>query len=303
MAFRLRQLEEVAQWCSTCSELSEAREDVWSTYFDEDDPRPVHYWPGAGNYTSRQRRFLGWFMLQHTLDSGLRPAQAGVEELFSGRAREEGLRAVEGSRYVLAIVSSVIPGRGAFLELEDERFDLRSRELARMMTRGMAFVLHVLPSRPGLWIPGPGWLQWPVAIGPNMRGNLKKAQPDPISVERLLQNRDRGPQDKSQIECPRDTTLEQAVTRMTEQAEAEDRMELILPLEDWERLVLEHLDDTDIMLFAQEVTKMVGNVGNVDEINRWLALAMNIWNTTLQPDQGAELPMSFLEVSSKNDLA
>jgi len=34
------------------------------------------------------------------------------------------------------------------------------------------------------------------------------------------------------------------------------------------------------------VTKRVGDVPSLDELNRWMALAMNIWNTTPQPDRG-----------------
>jgi len=228
------------------------------------------------------------------------PGQIAVEKLFDGSTREQGLKAVEGSRHVLAMVTSVIPGRGAFLELEDERFDLRSRELSRIMVRGSSFILHLAPSRPGLWIPGPGWLEWPFFIGPNMRRNLKDFQLDPILVERLLQNRERAPDERPEVEYPRDTTLEEAVARMTKEAKSEGRPALVLSAEEWERLVLKHLDDTDITRFTQEVIRMVSDVESPDEMNRWFALAMNIWNSTPQPDRGGRTAYELSEEREAN---
>jgi len=116
MTFRLSQLEEMAHWCSTCAELASERQEAWRIFFGEDDPKPVRYWPGAGDATSKQRRFLGWFMFTHTLPDGQKPAQMAAE-LFTGRAAEEARRAVQNARYVLAIVRSVLPGRGVFLDL------------------------------------------------------------------------------------------------------------------------------------------------------------------------------------------
>jgi len=38
--------------------------------------------------------------------------------------------------------------------------------------------------------------------------------------------------------------------------------------------------------FSKDVVKWVGEVPSLDDMNRWLALAMNIWNSTPQPDRG-----------------
>jgi hypothetical protein len=38
--------------------------------------------------------------------------------------------------------------------------------------------------------------------------------------------------------------------------------------------------------FTKDITKWVGNVSSLDDLNRWLALATNIWNNVPQPDRG-----------------
>lgn len=297
MTFRLSQLEDITRWCSSCAELAMEREEAARIFFGDDDPSPVRYWPGAGVPTSKQRRFLGWFMFAHTLADGRKPAEVAAEELFTGRVLEEAQRAVQGTRYVLGIVTSVIPSRGIFLELEDERFEVRSRTLSQVLRRGMSLLSHLIPSRPRLWIPGPGWLEWPMAIGPTMRQHLKRFQLDPVSVERLLQTR-YGKQDESRAEYPRDENLEQAVARMTEAARVEGKTALILSTEEWKQLVLSHLNSPDITAFGREIMERVGEVQDRDDLNRWLGLAMNIWNTTPQPDRGGRTAYEM----SKEDL-
>jgi hypothetical protein len=37
--------------------------------------------------------------------------------------------------------------------------------------------------------------------------------------------------------------------------------------------------------FGKEIVSRLGEIESVDEINKWLGLAMNIWNTTPQPDR------------------
>jgi hypothetical protein len=286
MTFNPNQLENMTSWCAACPELAEAREDASRTFLGEDDPRPVRYWEGAGEFTSKQRRFLGWFMFGFSLDDGRRPAEVAAEKLYAGRAQADALQAAQGARYVMAVVRSIIPGRGLLLEIEDERLEVRSRHLSRLLTRGSTLVSYLVPSRPGLWIPGPGWMEWPIRIGPNMRRGLKELQPDPISIERLLQMRSDDFEKSRDMEHPKDETLEQAVARMSAAARAEGRTGLILSPEEWRELVLKHLNDSDMNAFAQEIFNRVGDVKDVEGLNRWLALATNIWNTTPQPDRG-----------------
>lgn len=127
MAVIARQIEEIATWCQTTPDLADDRQRAWRRFFDEDDPRPTRYWPGAGDHQSRLRRFLGWFMFDHELPANARPAGRAVRVLYRGAAQEEALRAVAGTRFVLAIVASVIPGRSVLLEVEEERFETRRR--------------------------------------------------------------------------------------------------------------------------------------------------------------------------------
>ncbi|MDP2950136.1 MAG: hypothetical protein Q8P22_11430 [Chloroflexota bacterium] len=286
MSFTARQLEEMAGWCSGCAELATIRASAWRMFFGEDDPRPVHYWPGVGDVVGRQRRFIGWFMLAFTLPDGRHPAQLAVERLYDGSERLEALKAVDGARYVLAIVTSVIPGHGLFLEIERESLEVRSKPLSHVFERGKTLISHLVPVRLGQWIPGPGWLEWPTIMGPNMRKELMRFQPDPISVERLLQTRSDRPEGMKRPEHPRDATLEQAVARMTEAALAEGRSGLVMSPEEWKLLVVKHLDNPDMTAFSRELTGKIGEVKDMDELNRWLALATNIWNTTPQPDRG-----------------
>ena len=288
MTFRLSQLEEIVDWRWTSRELAAVREDAQRRFFGEDGSNPAKYWPGAEGYTSRQRRFLGWFMFGFDLADGRRPGEVAAEDLYSGPALQEALGGVRGARYVLAIVRGTIPRRRVFLELEDERFELRSKTLADSVKRDTALVAHLVSSRPGVWIPGPGWIEWPVHIGPNMRRELKRFQVDPISVERLLQGRSKKPTGDQDAELPYDDTLGQAVERMTEAAKADGRAGLILSPEEWEGLVVSHLQGGGFMAFSQEILAWLGDVSSFEELNLWLAMATNIWNNTPQPDRGGK---------------
>ncbi len=37
--------------------------------------------------------------------------------------------------------------------------------------------------------------------------------------------------------------------------------------------------------FGREIVNRAGEVGSLEDINKWLALAMDIWNATPQPDR------------------
>jgi hypothetical protein len=73
---------------------------------------------------------------------------------------------------------------------------------------------------------------------------------------------------------------------MSAAAAPEGRDRLVMSVSEWEALVLEHLNNPDITTFAQEITRRVGDVQDIKDLQRWLDLAINIWNNTPQPDRG-----------------
>lgn len=300
MALTSSDLERIAAWCDTCPELEAARNGAWAAFFGTDEDGPADYGPDLGDYASRHRRFLGWFMFQGTLPDGEHPAELAAHRLFEGEQRATAVRAVAGARYVMAVVSAVIPGRGVILELEDERFEIRSRAWAQLMRRDAPVLAHLVPVRSGVWLPGPGWLEWPAAVGPNMRRELHQYQADPIEVERVLQGRSR--RATSEIDRPKDATLAEAVARMTEAARNAGRLGLVHPEADWRALVLRHLDSADFTAFAREVIAWAGEAADVRELNHWMALAQNIWNTTPQPDRGGRTAYELASQSSRREL-
>ena len=280
-----RHIEEMAAWCWASPDLADARDEARKTFYGDEDSRSIGYRDGADTETSRRRRFLGWFMFGHTLPDGRVPAEAAAEALYGGLALEEACASIRGSRYVLAIVVSLIPGRSVFLELEDERFEVRDKEVSRLLDRGNALATWLIPSRRGLWLVGPGWLEWPYKIGPNMRRELSKFQMDPVDVDRSLRTPTEEESSDREPQYPRDRTLEDAVVRMTAAARAEGRERLVMSSEEWTRLVLDHLPNHDAIGFSQHIAERVGDVPTFDDLNRWLSLAMNIWNNTPQPDR------------------
>ncbi len=189
---------------------------------------------------------------------------------------------------MLAIVTSVLPGRSVLLELEEERFEIRDRRWSRSLTAHSAVSAHLVPTGcPGQWLPGPGWLEWPLRIGPHMREDLRKFQVDPLGLERLLQSR--ASVEERRPMPPQDATLEEAVARMSNAARAAGLPRLIMSARDWEALVVKHMGGgSDFTAFTQEIVDRVGTADSVDDLDRWLQRAMNIWNTTPQPDRGGK---------------
>jgi len=61
-------------------------------------------------------------------------------------------------------------------------------------------------------------------------------------------------------------------------------------VETWRDLVLHHMAGPDPNAFFQHIIGRLGNLSNIDELNQWLGLANNIWNTTPQPDRGGRTP-------------
>lgn len=295
MGFTATRLEHMASWCLNCRDLASVRSDAWRQFFGEDDDGGVKYPAGVGDHTSRQRRFLGWFLLSFRVADGRQPAQVAAAALYHGADLADAIEAVRRARYVLAIVTTTDARRSSFLELEDERFEVRSATWAQEIPRGSAVVAHLVPVRQRFWLPGPGWLEWPALIGPNMRRELKKLQPEPIQIERVLQGRSSRTETNASQDQPQDATLADAVARMSASAQAAGRTGLVLPLEDWQALVLGNLSSSDPNAFFGEVIGRAGAMASIDELNRWLGLANNIWNATPQPDRGGKTANELMQ--------
>jgi hypothetical protein len=56
----------------------------------------------------------------------------------------------------------------------------------------------------------------------------------------------------------------------------------------------------DFSRFNEDVVKWVGEVPSLNDLNKWLAAVMNIWNATPQPDRDSktahELPCEELQL-------
>jgi len=286
MALTAGVVEQIAAWCVTSDELADIRSKARSEYFGYDEPGEVHYMEGAGDITSRERRFLGWFALTFKMLDGRSPAEFAATAILSGSGLASAIDSLKGTRHVLAMVAMVNPGRGLILRLEDEEFTVENQQLSRLFNRDDAIYAHIIPAGRRGWLVGPGWLQWPIGIMPGMQAMLKKFQLSPIDLERFLQQRKDPSEDRPKVELPRDSSLKVAVARMTEAAKAEGRQNLIMTPAQWKKLVLAHMKSSQINDFSKEIVNRVGKVNSIDELNKWLGLAMNIWNNTPQPDRG-----------------
>jgi len=250
---------------------------------------------GAGDLTSRERRFLGWFTLTFKLPDGRCPAEIAASTILSGNELAFAIDSIKNSRFVLAMVAMVNPGRGLILRLEDEEFTVESRQLSRLFYRDDTISTHIIPAGRRGWLVGPGWLSWPMRIMPGMQAMLKKFQISPIELERFLQQREDPSKDRPKVEPIRDNTLKAAVARMTKAAQTEGRKNLIMTQARWKKLVLHHMKSSQINDFSKDIVSRVGDVESVEEINKWLGLAMNIWNNTPQPDRGGKSPFEIIQ--------
>ena len=286
-------LEQIVSWCNSSDTLVDIRSQARSEYFGYDEPGDVHYMAGAGNITSRERRFLGWFALTYQLPDGNHPAELAAENLLSGSELASAIESIKGARYVLAVVAMVNPGRGLILRLEDEEFSVDNRQLSRAFIRNDAICTYILPAGRRGWLVGPGWLEWPTGIMPGMQAKLKNFQLTPIQLERFLQQRIDPNENHPKSELPQDSSLKTAVARMTKAAKAEGIQNLVMTQTQWKKLVAPYMKSSQINEFVKEISKRVGSVQSVDDLNKWLGLAMNIWNNTPQPDRGGKSPLEI----------
>jgi len=293
MVLNANMVEQLAEWCLKSDTLADIRVSARRDFFGYDKPGEARYMEGAGDITSRERRFLGWFTLTFKLPDGRSPAELAAASILSGSDLTSAIDSIKGSRYVLAMVAIVHPGRGLILKLEDEEFTVDNRQLSRILNRDDALCAHIIPAGRRGWLVGPGWLQWPIRIMPGMQDMLKKFQLSPIDLERFLQQRKDPSEDRPKVELPRDSSLKAAVARMTKAAKAEGHPNLIMTSAQWKKLVFSHMRANQINDFSKEIIHRVGEVNSVEEINKWLGLAINIWNNTPQPDRGGKSPFEI----------
>jgi len=179
-------------------------------------------------------------------------------------------------------------GRGVYLKLEDEEFEIDSRVLSQELYKNDVLCAHIIAGARGRWLVAPGWLVWPTRFGPGIRAELKKVQMDPIEVEMFLQQRSSGNDSQPKVVQPRDDTLAEAVARMTAAAQAEGRNKLVKTAEEWKALILPAMQADNFMERIQDIIKQAGPISSAAELNKWLGLLMNIWNNTPQPDRGGK---------------
>lgn len=278
----------MTQWCGNTPSLGQERQAARRIFFGGDDPRPIDYLPGAQDFIGKERRFLGWFTFHHVQPNGEKPGAQAARLVFGKSELGAVLQAVNSPRYVTSIVCSVRVGFGFEVEVEEVRFPVRFPAMSYRLHKEDVLVCTLLPHRAEQWLLTPGWLIWPFHYGPGIRDHLRDYQVDPIEMERFLQRRVQEPADSPDSAMLRDTTLAQAVRRMTRAAEAEGMTGLILTSAGWRRLVQRHITSPNTGGFVQEVMGRIDKVFSVDEANRWLALASNIWNNTPQPDRGGK---------------
>ena len=83
----------------------------------------------------------------------------------------------------------------------------------------------------------------------------------------------------------REAELREAVARMTEAANAEGLDGLVMTAEEWKALVERYIYTAELSGFGGDVIARAGT-GDIDTLNRFLALAGEIWNATPQRDRG-----------------
>src|SRR3989304_10588722 len=107
MTLNTNMVEQLAEWCLR----SDIMADIWATarrdFFGYDEPGEARYMEGAGDVTSRERRFLGWFALTFKLPDGRSPAELAAAAILSGSELTSATDAIKGSRCVLAMVTMV----------------------------------------------------------------------------------------------------------------------------------------------------------------------------------------------------
>jgi len=71
--------------------------------------------------------------------------------------------------------------------------------------------------------------------------------------------------------------LDAAVARMTEAALSEGRESLVMTTDQWKKLILSGVRG-GVRQFGMEMVNSATNGKSIEVANRWLSLAMDIWN-------------------------
>lgn len=288
MPLTVNLVEGISAWCAVDDTLADVRSEARNHFFGYDEPGDISYMADAGEFNGRERRFEGWFGFDFTLLDGRHPAEVSADILLRGSELASALESIRQARFVTAVVTMVRPGRSVYLELEDEEFEVTSRRLSQALYRDDVLCAHILPVGRKRWLECPGWLVWPATFGPGIRSRLKNFQLDPIQVERFLQQRVKIPDGKPREVSPQDTTSKAAVARMTKEAKSAGYAGLVMAPTQWKKLVLTYLTSNDINGYIGEINQRIREVPSLEELNKWLGLAMNIWNNTPQPDRGGK---------------
>src|SRR4030042_473986 len=101
MTLTANMIEQLAEWCLQSDTLADIRPAARRDFFGYDEPGEAHYMEGAGDVTSRERRFLGWFALHFKLPAGRRPAEVAAAVVLSGSNSTSAIDSIKNSRYVL----------------------------------------------------------------------------------------------------------------------------------------------------------------------------------------------------------
>ena len=84
MTLNTNMVEQLAEWCLRNDTLADIRATARRDFFGYGEPGEARYMEGAGDVTSRERRFLGWFALTFKLPDGRCPAELAATAIFSG---------------------------------------------------------------------------------------------------------------------------------------------------------------------------------------------------------------------------
>jgi len=294
-------VERLAEWCYKSETIANIRAQAREHFFGGDEVEAIDYIADTGNVNSRERRFMGWFTFNFKLLDGRHPAELAAQVILKEPKLSLALDSIQKARYITGVVTRVRDDRGFGMELEDEKFTINSPMLSHILRKGQLISVHILPNGQDQWLVSPGWLTWPISPGPHLRPQLKTVfQPNPIEVERFLQGKTKTPEEVKNVEHPQDDTLEAAVARMSEMAKKEGKPKLIMSSQEWKNIVLSYMANNDAIGFGEEIRQRAENFSSIEEANKWLALAMNIWNTTPQPDRGGKSAIEIIRQQRGN---
>jgi hypothetical protein len=96
----------------------------------------------------------------------------------------------------------------------------------------------------------------------------------------------------------RHTPLDAAVARLTKAARSEGRENMIMTTDQWKKLILSD-GRGGAREFGLELVNRVSNGASVEVVNRFLTLAMDIWNA--MPETVRRLNLRRMEQSRLND--